>query len=382
MQPFCYQAKQNAVGEAWNTLKNKSDEHSAGLLEAYEYQKYLAQYRDIMAWINGMKQLAGSDELGKDVNSCEALIERHEDLKNELEAKLAQFQTFYNVADELGDHEHPENEEIAKMKEDVKKALEDLEEVYEERQNKLEENKQHQQFLRDFNQNTAWMDNREKTLEQEGDDIDSVMKKHEDFDKLINNQEEKITVLTKFAEELGPDHYAAPDIYAKKEAMVKRWEELKEALVQKRSQLGESQTIQELVRDADDIESYIQEKLVVATQDDSNDGRNIPSKHQKQLAFEAELAANAERVKATLAVGKALLDSKKVQGEEEEAIAAKLAKITEQYEFLVQKTTEKTARLKEANRQRLYYTAYRDFDFWLNEVTFFVITHFQHYAGP
>ena len=167
------------MNEAWNTLKNKSDAHSAGLLEAYEYQKCLAQYRDIMAWINGMKQLAGSDELGKDVNSCEALIERHEDLKNELEAKMPQFQTFYNVADELNEQKHPESEEILKMKEDVKKGLEDLEEVYEERQNKLEANKQHLQFLRDFNQNTAWMDNREKTLEDDDDDVDTVMKKHE-----------------------------------------------------------------------------------------------------------------------------------------------------------------------------------------------------------
>ncbi|XP_063713105.1 spectrin alpha chain-like isoform X2 [Symsagittifera roscoffensis] len=362
------QEKQKEVNEAWEALKNKSDKHAAGLLEAYEYQKYLAQYRDTMAWINGMKQLAGSDELGKDVNSCEALIERHDDLKNELEAKVPQFDAFYNLADDLVNDKHPESEEIKRMKDEVKKALADLDEVYEERQTKLEANKQHQQFLRDFNQNSAWMNNREKTLGQDDDDVDSVMKKHEDFDKLINNQEEKIAALTKFAEELGPDHYASPDIEAKKEDMIKRWEHLKEALVQKRSQLGESQTIQELVRDADDIESYIQEKMVVANQDDSNDGRNIPSKHQKQLAFEAELAANAERIQATLSVGKALLDSKKVQGEEEKEIAAKLAKITEQYEFLVQKTTQKTARLKEANRQRLYYTAYKDFDFWLSEV--------------
>ena len=241
---------------------------------------------------------------GKDVNSCEALIERHDDLKNELEAKVPQFDAFYNLADDLVNDKHPESEEIKRMKDEVKKALADLDEVYEERQTKLEANKQHQQFLRDFNQNSAWMNNREKTLGQDDDDVDSVMKKHEDFDKLINNQEEKIAALTKFAEELGPDHYASPDIEAKKEDMIKRWEHLKEALVQKRSQLGESQTIQELVRDADDIESYIQEKMVVANQDDSNDGRNIPSKHQKQLAFEAELAANAERIQATLSVGK------------------------------------------------------------------------------
>ena len=42
-----------------------------------------------------------------------------------------------------------------------------------------------------------------------------------------------------------------------------RWQHLKEALIEKRSKLGESQTLQQFSRDADEIENWIAEKLQV-----------------------------------------------------------------------------------------------------------------------
>lgn len=49
-------------------------------------------------------------------------------------------------------------------------------------------------------------------------------------------------------------------------------------------------------------------------------------------------------------------------------VKARIASITEQWEFLTQKTTEKTLKLKEANKQRTYVAAVKDLDFWLGEV--------------
>lgn len=42
--------------------------------------------------------------------------------------------------------------------------------------------------------------------------------------------------------------------------------------------------------------------------------------------------------------------------------------IADQWEFLAQKTTEKSLKLKEANKQRTYIAAVKDLDFWLGEV--------------
>ena len=75
-----------------------------------------------------------------------------------------------------------------------------------------------------------------------------------------------------------------------------RWADLKEALIEKRSKLGESQTLQQFSRDADEVENWMAEKLQLATEESYRDPANIQSKHQKHQAFEAELAANADRI--------------------------------------------------------------------------------------
>jgi len=68
-----------------------------------------------------------------------------------------------------------------------------------------------------------------------------------------------------------------------------------------------------------------------------------------------------------LATGSRLIDKHQCAGSED-AVQARIASITEQWEYLTQKTTEKTVKLKEANKQRTYIAAVKDLDFWLGEV--------------
>lgn len=131
--------------------------------------------------------------------------------------------------------------------------------------------------------------------------------------------------------------------------------------------MGESQTLQQFSRDADEIENWIAEKLQLATEESYKDPANIQSKHQKHQAFEAELAANADRIQSVLANGGTLIDKRQCAGSEE-AVQRRLESIAEQWEFLTQKTSEKSLKLKEANKQRTYIAAVKDLDFWLGEV--------------
>lgn len=81
-------------------------------------------------------------------------------------------------------------------------------------------------------------------------------------------QEEKISMLQTLADQLfASDHYASPDIDNKRKQVLGRWRHLKEALIEKRSKLGESQTLQQFSRDADEIENWIAEKLQLATEE-------------------------------------------------------------------------------------------------------------------
>ena len=58
---------------------------------------------------------------------------------------------------------------------------------------------------------------------------------------------------------------------------------------------------------------------------------------------------------------------KKCSGSEE-AVQNRLESIAEHWELLTQKTSEKSMKLKEANRQRTFIAAVKDLDLWLGEV--------------
>ena len=128
---------------------------------------------------------------------------------------------------------------------------------------KLDQCLELQLFYRDCEQAENWMHSREAFLSSDEadagkggqDNVDALIKKHEDYDKAINAQEEKIAALNIFADQLcAAEHYAAPAIADKRAQVLDRWQHLKEALIEKRSKLGESQTLQQFSRDADEIE--------------------------------------------------------------------------------------------------------------------------------
>ncbi|KAK9511533.1 hypothetical protein O3M35_000170 [Rhynocoris fuscipes] len=366
-------AKQRDINDEWTQLTAKANARKERLLDSYDLQRFLSDYRDLMSWINSMMGLVSSDELASDVTGAEALLERHQEHRTEIDARTGTFQAFELFGQQLLQSGHYATVEIQEKLESMAEARQELEKAWISRRMQLDQCLELQLFYRDCEQAENWMSAREAFLSAEevdskGDNVEALIKKHEDFDKAINAHEEKIAALQTLADQLmAADHYASKAIDDKRKQVLDRWRHLKDALIEKRSRLGESQTLQQFSRDADEMENWIAEKLQLATEESYKDPANIQSKHQKHQAFEAELAANADRIQSVLAMGQNLIDKHQCAGSEE-AVQQRLASIADQWEFLTQKTTEKSLKLKEANKQRTYIAAVKDLDFWLGEV--------------
>ena len=101
-------------------------------------------------------------------------------------------------------------------------SREDLEKAWTARKMKLEQCLELQLYYKDCEQAENWMTSRETFLQanDEGDskeDSVDIIKKHEDFDKAIGNNEEKIESLQTYADQLiQSEHYAATDIKKKR----------------------------------------------------------------------------------------------------------------------------------------------------------------------
>uniref|UniRef100_A0A4D5R8U1 Spectrin alpha chain n=2 Tax=Scolopendra TaxID=41364 RepID=A0A4D5R8U1_SCOVI len=366
-------SKQKEINEEWTQLTAKANARKEKLLDSYDLQRFLSDYRDLMSWISSMMALVSSDELATDVTGAEALLERHQEHRTEIDARAGTFQAFELFGQQLLQGGHYASVEVQEKLEKMNEARQDLEKAWVARRMKLDQCLELQFFYRDCEQAENWMGSREAFLANEevdskGDNVEALIKKHEDFDKAINAQEEKISALQGFADQLiAADHYASPAIAEKRDQVLNRWHHLKEALIEKRSKLGESQTLQQFSRDADEIENWIVEKLQMATDESYKDPANIQSKHQKHQAFEAEVAANADRIQSVLGMGQNLIDKRQCAGSEE-AVQSRLQSIADQWEFLTHKSSEKSMKLKEANKQRTFNAAVKDIDFWLGEV--------------
>uniref|UniRef100_A0A8C3M1D3 Spectrin alpha chain, non-erythrocytic 1 n=1 Tax=Chrysolophus pictus TaxID=9089 RepID=A0A8C3M1D3_CHRPC len=362
------QEKCTELNQAWSSLGKRADQRKEKLGDSHDLQRFLSDFRDLMSWINGIRGLVSSDELAKDVTGAEALLERHQEHRTEIDARAGTFQAFEQFGQQLLARGHYASPEIKEKLDILDQERTDLEKAWVQRRMMLDQCLELQLFHRDCEQAENWMAAREAFLntEDKGDSLDSVealIKKHEDFDKAINVQEEKIAVLQSFADQLiAADHYAKGVIANRRNEVLDRWRRLKAQMIEKRSKLGESQTLQQFSRDVDEIEAWISEKLQTASDESYKDPTNIQSKHQKHQAFEAELHANADRIRGVIDMGNSLIERGACAGSED-AVKPNSCLIQ-----LLHLSELKSQKLKEANKQQNFNTGIKDFDFWLSEV--------------
>ena len=141
------------------------------------------------------------------------------------------------------------SEDIKDKLDDIQEARNELENAYKLRKEKLDKCLELQLFTRDCETAEQWMKNRENalkddvtTIKRQKDLIDGVsppgtnaafeaaIKRHEDFDRAINAQEEKIQNLQIFANTLiSTDHYDKDNVIGKITQVLDRWEKLRKA---------------------------------------------------------------------------------------------------------------------------------------------------------
>ncbi|KAH8851040.1 Spectrin alpha chain [Schistosoma japonicum] len=363
---------QEEINHLWDCLAATAEKRKAKLLDSLDLQKFLADARDLQSWISTMNGLVSSKQVGTYVTSAESLLDSHREYRTEIDTRAPAFQNFESFGKELLDNGHYASDIVQQKLQEITEAREALNVAWLNRHKLLEQNLEEQLFLRDCEQAEDWMAIREASLagdDVDGNKVDALIKKHEDFNRAITLQEVKIQSLITNADKLlEADHYDANAIEAKRSEVLNRWTHLKNAMIDNRSRLGDVQTLQAFIRDADEMELWINEKMQFTMDEPYKDPTtNIQAKHQKHQAFEAELAANAERLQGILAAGQRLKQKNQCMGQES-AVEERIAKLANQWDNLVNRSHEKSEKLQEANRQAAYNAGIKDIEFWLGEM--------------
>lgn len=365
-------AKQEEIEGCWAELQNKADERKRRLEESRNYQQFLSDHRDLLSWLGGMHALASSEEFAQDAAGADELLKRHQELETEVDARADGIDGLKAFGQQLiGAGNHPE--EVKEKLTQLASRVEGLRAQLAHRQQQLAQCKELQVFNRLAEQAEAWISTREAPLKSEdvGSSLDSaeaLFKKHMDFEKTIATQKDKIAEVNKEAERLlAGGHYATNDIKARQAEVAQRWGGLLDLAEERKVRLDKAMELQQFLRDADEAEAWMGEKLQTASDQGYKDPTNLPGKLQKHQAFEAEVAANEERIFKVIGCGEELMGKAGNEGDTD-LIESRIAKLRALWDSLRGESDNKGQKLHEANEQQQYNHGVEDIEFWLAEV--------------
>ena len=189
-----------------------------------------------------MSSVITEDELPDDVTSAESFLARHQEHKAEIDTRQRSVNDFYQAADKLIADGHSASADVKDKKQRLSKAWQALQVTWSEKGVELTQSKEVQVFKRDADQLEAWLNARD--LDQESSDVgdslealEELLKKHDEFEKMLLAQEMKflgITKLTQQEEEINKQKEEENEMREEQERREREEEEKREQELRER----------------------------------------------------------------------------------------------------------------------------------------------------
>ena len=314
--------KLNELNEKWSRLEQKSDEKRKRLIDSIKLQRLLSDWRDLVTWLSEMTNVMSGEEMAKDVSGAEALIERHGEYKAEIETHEESFDQWHQQALTLISQSHFASSDIELKSKELRERRDALLLLWNTKNELLSQCYEVQLFMRDCDQADTWLLKQENLLSSNSsnssnirivaeslDDVEALLKKHDDFEKSLQAQEDKARLLDEFGERLSSNEncYAREQVDERRMRLRERRERIIENARQRRIELESALKYFSFERECDELNAWMREKLKIAQADDYLDtAGNLQAKQQKHVTFETELSSHQSRVEQLCSHGQQL----------------------------------------------------------------------------
>lgn len=148
--------------------------------------------------------------------------------------------------------------------------------------------------------------------------------------------------------------------------VLQRRQDVKEAAQQRANILDASKNYQEFSAEVHDLRVWMTEKLKTASDESYRDLSNLERKIQKHEAFERELRANEGQLRTVNKLGMALIAQDNYRKDE---VAVTLQELNNEWKTLVGTSLEKGRRLRQAEMQQNYNNSIEDVEHKLDEIS-------------
>ncbi|EDO49575.1 predicted protein [Nematostella vectensis] len=365
------QAKQADIIEQWERLNDLFDQRKV-ILEANRLlQIFLVDYRDLMSWMNDLGTRMSSGELADNVRDAEAMLGLHEERKGQMNARMDSYNATVAFGMSLVEQGHVSADVIKQNVDDLVLENTELQQLWQSRKLMLQQSTDLQMFLADAEKAENWIKNKQMVAQsiesrESLDNVESLLKSHINFEKSLSTYEENIRSLESSAKQfLQVKHYHAEAIRSKYLEILDKWEALKKLAASRSGKLGESKLLFQFLRDAKELESWMNEKLQIAAEASYREATNLQQKLQKHQTFEAEVSAHKSELDAITQTGQSLMrNSPSCQ----ETVESRLKDLADLWSLLGDLSDNKAQRLKEAIQKQTFERNVIELQAWIEEV--------------
>lgn len=243
--------------------------------------------------------------------------------------------------------------------------------AWEERRKELTSEYDLQDFKEQVKQLNNWLATKEAFLNNDdvGDTpraVETLLRKHQDFETMLKQQLSKVDDLKDVAQKIMNDSNPNTQEVANcLNAIITRKERLLERAKQRKLTLEKSKALQEFLRNLNDVDTWLNQKIQIAADENYREPSNLQSKIQKHATFEAEINASGERIQNVVEEGKELIAADHYAADE---ICMHSEDLESEWKQLLELSKLKRDRLNEAYQALLFNRSLDEFETWLNDV--------------
>uniref|UniRef100_A0A3B4BR65 Spectrin beta chain n=1 Tax=Pygocentrus nattereri TaxID=42514 RepID=A0A3B4BR65_PYGNA len=191
------QRRESEVLDAWRNLLEACEGRRTRLLDTGDKFRFFSMVRDLMLWMEDVIRLIEAQEKPRDVSSVELLMNNHQGIKAEIDARNDSFTSCIELGKSLLARKHYASEEVRRF---ALNELKDMIDKWEDRWEWLRLILEVHQFSRDAGVAEAWLLGQEPYLSsrevgQSVDEVEKLIKRHEAFEKSAATWEERFSAL-------------------------------------------------------------------------------------------------------------------------------------------------------------------------------------------
>ncbi|XP_072302377.1 spectrin family protein isoform X2 [Eucyclogobius newberryi] len=196
------QKSENAVTSAWEGLLEGGKARRLLLLDTIEKFRFFNMVRDLMLWMEGVHLQIDAHDSPRDVSSAGLVIANHQDIKSEIEARADSFTACIDMGKALINNNHYASDEIREKLNQLQEKRDKINNKWQDKMDHLQIVLEVLQFGRDAYVAESWLAGQEPLvraaeLGSNVDEVESLIKRHEEFEKLAASWEERFVLLEK-----------------------------------------------------------------------------------------------------------------------------------------------------------------------------------------